>query len=680
MVLLLSTFTATGAWADNPTSGSCGSNLTWVLSDVDNDTKYEKLTISGTGYMNNYSELFRAPWDNYRTDIAIIEINEGVTSIGELAFYGCSYLTYISIPSSVESIDGSAFDDCTSLTSFRVSSESKCFKVNEGVLYTYDGKTIVRFPQGKLAPNYKIDSGVETIGHHAFYGLDFKYFASFTIPSTVSRIYPGAFTKTDRYYSLNSGDAFYLDNWLIGFKYYKPSGTFEIAEGTVGIADEAFNEDVNLTSVTIPASVKVIGNSAFNGCSGLANVTIGDNVTRIGQDAFTGTKLFENLNDGDAQYLGNWLIGFKNNVKPTGTFVIKDGTKGIADNAFDSSTGLTSITIPNSVTNICDKAFRMCSGLTSITIPNSVTTIGNEAFSLCAGLTSITIPASVTAIGKEAFYHCSGMASVTIGSGVTSIGCDAFLGCSSVYNVYCYADPAALTWIINSPKNFQGNVPPDRTHCHVFDAEAWTTKFGGGFCVSFVNLVTTSLTANQAETGEYWSTYFNNEKDIIVNPGTKVFKVKLVGTGLTMTEISDRTITMGQGVVLKSSNANIQMCEAPAASIISYDGNSLLGTMTEISNPGNAYVLSYKSGEGKGVGFYRLKSDGKIGANKAYLTYTAPAGVAREFFGFEETTGIESLTPTLSEGEGACYDLQGRRVAQLTKGLYIINGKKVFIR
>ncbi|WP_117590435.1 leucine-rich repeat domain-containing protein, partial [Flavobacterium psychrophilum] len=77
-----------------------------------------------------------------------------------------------------------------------------------------------------------------------------------------------------------------------------------------------------------------------------------------------------------------------------------------------SCSGLTSVTIPNSVTTIGDESFARCSGLTSVTIPNSVTTIGDEAFADCSGLTSVTIPNSVTAIGEDAFYNCSRLTTV----------------------------------------------------------------------------------------------------------------------------------------------------------------------------------------------------------------------------------------------------------------------------
>jgi len=107
----------------------------------------------------------------------------------------------------------------------------------------------------------------------------------------------------------------------------------------------------------------------------------------------------------------------------------------IEDYAFSSCTGLTNITIPDSVTYIGYHAFRGCTGLTSITIPNSVTYIGDSAFSGCTGLTSITIPNSVTSIEDYAFYGCTGLTSIIIPNSVTSIGDYAFEYCTGLTSI-----------------------------------------------------------------------------------------------------------------------------------------------------------------------------------------------------------------------------------------------------
>ena len=184
-----------------------------------------------------------------------------------------------------------------------------------------------------------------------------------------------------------------------------------------------------------------------------------------------------------------------------------------------------------------------------------------------------------------------------------------------------------------------------------------------------------NVTANEGATGEYWATFFSNAGNYKASAGTQVFAVNLAGNAITMTEITDGIVNSGQGVVLKSTAASITMTPNASASAGDYSTNSLTGTMTSITNPGNAYVLNKDS---QGVGFYKLSTSGTIDANKAYLTYSASA---RDFFGFDETTGISEKVIVNSEKfDGEWYDLGGRRIAQPTKGIYIINGKKIVIK
>ena len=111
------------------------------------------------------------------------------------------------------------------------------------------------------------------------------------------------------------------------------------------------------------------------------------------------------------------------------SLTIPSGVTSIGYSAFRGCSGLTSLTIPSGVTWIDSEAFRGCSGLTSLTIHSGVTSIGNYAFQDCSGLTSLTIPSGVTSIGEGVFYGCSGLTSLTLPSSVTKIGCYALSSC-----------------------------------------------------------------------------------------------------------------------------------------------------------------------------------------------------------------------------------------------------------
>jgi len=163
-------------------------------------------------------------------------------------------------------------------------------------------------------------------------------------------------------------------------------------------------------------------------------------VTSIGPEAFSGSPWWTNYSADPANHYGNIIyinfVAYKAISFNITSCEFKEGTITIGISAFRECSGLTSVTIPNSVTSIGNAAFIGCSGLTSITIGNGVTSIGDYAFEGCSGLTSVTIPNSVTSIGYEAFWDCSGLTSVTIPNSVTSIGSRAFMDCSELQKVY----------------------------------------------------------------------------------------------------------------------------------------------------------------------------------------------------------------------------------------------------
>ena len=184
--------------------------------------------------------------------------------------------------------------------------------------------------------------------------------------------------------------------------------------------------------------------------------------------------------------------------------------------------------------------------------------------------------------------------------------------------------------------------------------------------------------------GFYWTTFYSNACNYQAPEGTEVYKVNLNGTKVTMSKIEDGIVTRCQGVVLKSTTENITMTKTDEESSDDYYGNSLWGTSSRITNPdyGNVYVLGNK--ESAGVAFYKLKSTGTIRANKAYLKANNSAA-ANAFFNFDfdaTATGVDSINAQENEenAEVKIYDLQGRRVANPGKGIYIVNGKKVLMK
>ena len=401
--------------------GICGENLTWTLNTDG------LLTISGTGEMEDYSLHGDVPWNGLVDKINCVVIRNGVTSIGNSAFYGCTGLTSITIPDSVTSIGGSAFNGCTGLT------------------------------------NITIPDSVTSIGSHAFHGC--TGLTSITIPDSVTWIYGGTFYGCTGLTSVTIPNSV---TWIDNFTFYGCTGltSVTIPDSVTSIGNGAFDSCTRLTSITIPDSVTSIGDSAFHGCTGLTSITIPDSVTWIGDSAFHGCAGLTSVTIPDSVT----IIGRHAFEGCTGltSITIPDSVTRIGESAFDGCTGLASITvsggnktfdsrnncngiietatntlisgckntdIPDSVTRIGGGAFYGCTGLASITIPDSVTSIGASAFWDCTGLTSITIPDSVTSIGYWAFYGCTGLTSITIPDSVTSIGNGAFDGCTGLASI-----------------------------------------------------------------------------------------------------------------------------------------------------------------------------------------------------------------------------------------------------
>ena len=319
-----------------------------------------------------------------------------VTAIGDRAFENQSGLTEIHIPNSVKSIGTRAFYGCTGLTEMAIPRS-----------VTSIGTQIF----------YKA-SNIHTVYYNAQYWPD-ENDNQFLNNSSIKKVVFGGY-RIGGNYSVVSRSLGLTRNVEV----------IELLDSVTIIGWCAFIDCTNLTSITIPYSVREIYDRVFSGCLSLKNVYYNGTISdwcRITMDSNNWSPCTNPCINGASLFIDGELLT---------DAIIPDDITSIGWSAFAGCTSLTSITIPDSVASIGEYAFYGCTSLTSITIPDGETSIRLAAFAGCTSLTSITIPDSVTSIQGKAFYNCTSFTSITIPDSVTSIEQEAFYNCASLGDIY----------------------------------------------------------------------------------------------------------------------------------------------------------------------------------------------------------------------------------------------------
>ena len=268
-------------------SAEDASAVTWTKTESDGLTwtLYEDgtLNISGTGEMRGYNAYsIKSPaCDN--SNIKNVVIEDGITSIGNNAFYGCS-LTNIRIPGSVTSIGKYALEDCMSLTSVTI--PGSVSSIGE-----------YAFSDCRNLTDATILDGVTSIENRAFWGC--SSLTSVTIPNSVTNIGESAFWHCSELTSVTIPDGVTsIEDHVFVSCYSLTSIT--IPNSVTSIGNFAFRSCTELTSITIPDGVISIGNFAFSGCNELTSITIPDSVISIGDSAFEECRILTSISIPDS--------------------------------------------------------------------------------------------------------------------------------------------------------------------------------------------------------------------------------------------------------------------------------------------------------------------------------------------------------------------------------------------
>ena len=420
-----------------------------------------------------------------------VTLSESLETIGEGAFQNCTSLISVKVPNSVKSLAPYVFSGCTNLESVILSDSLRT--IGAGSFHRCGNLKSIVIPNSVVSIGDRVfefctnlsyitlGDSVKTIAEYAFYGcdslqtvnvnkletmFDIKCDGNWSNPfSKASRLHlngeevtnlviPEGVTEINCGFFYNFGGnvtSVTIPNSVksIGmdaFQYWAKLDSVAIGNSVTRIGFRAFIGCTALTTIELPIPVSSIGAEAFRGCSNLSTITLGDSVKFIGESAFEGSGL-QTVNVNKLETMFNIQYDSREgdpfnkasklylNGEEVTNLVIPEGVTEINDGFFYKfGENITSVTIPNSVKSIGGNAFKDWAKLAFVSIGNSVQDIGYRAFENCLALTSVVIGDSVKTIEFDAFKK-TGLTSVTFPNSLDFIGYHAFDGCSNLETV-----------------------------------------------------------------------------------------------------------------------------------------------------------------------------------------------------------------------------------------------------
>ncbi len=477
-------------------SGNIYSGTDWNLGETD-----KKLVIESDAGMADWCIAKTSRVESFYEDkITSVEIKDGVSYIGEEAFFWCQNMTSVTIPSSVTSIESEAFELCTGLPQITIPNsviniEARAFyacrQLTEITIPNITNIKASTFGSCKGLKTITIPNSVTSIGEGAFSHCSGA--ETITIPNTVTSIGEGAFSYCSGAETITIPNSVTSmgDGVLKGCDALKD---VKLPNDITSIGKETFSQCINLTSITIPDSVTSIGEMAFAFCSSLESITLPDKMTDIGRAAFAMcTKLTSITIPDSVTSIGAIAFAYCSSLESikmepdtppqlgldeddVGVFTeckfVTDNVKGIKvpvgfENAYKTawtdwadfiianiasgkgwtldSEGTLTLESEDGIEDWCNNQKNgreiYKNDVTSAKILDGVVNVKAVLWG-AKNVKSVELPDSVKSIGNLAFSRCQSLTDITIPEGVTSIGEEAFYECRSLPGINL---PSGLT-------------------------------------------------------------------------------------------------------------------------------------------------------------------------------------------------------------------------------------------
>ena len=387
----------------------------------------------GLSFVMATGSNYGIPLPDTITTIAAAKSNNSykVNSYGILTSYSGG--SNVHIRANVSALDASVFDK-VKVASFSVSSNNQYFKAVDGVLYTKDGKKLVRYPSARKGA-FTVPDTVTSIAQNAFRGC--SSITSIQIPESVSIIGSAAFYKCSKLESIT------------------------IPSKITALRKDMFYHCRSLKNITFPSKLEILGESVFEGCYNLQNVTLPSSLKKLKAGAFRGCKSLKSISIPNK--IKSIASSCFRNCTALETIHFGSGIETISNYAFAHCNSLKELSIPGTIDTIGDNAFRQCKNLKELTIHNGVSTIGYRSFMGCTSLKMVKIPNSVNSVSSYAFYNCTNLEEAVLSNQLKAINYSTFKNCvnlksinlpSSITRIYdnAFTNCTSFT-VIKIPKN-----------------------------------------------------------------------------------------------------------------------------------------------------------------------------------------------------------------------------------